>query len=58
MILENITIERLEEIEQERLETQMDPAYQQWFDEMHISRLYVSREGITNANRMMADYSH
>ena len=35
--MENITIERLEQIEQERQKVIGDPAYQQWMRELNVS---------------------
>jgi hypothetical protein len=49
----NTSIERLEEIELERIQTQSNPAYQDWVKNLNVSRLHIDREGILRANDMM-----
>lgn len=49
----NTSIERLEEIEFERIQTQSNPAYQDWVKNLNVSRLHIDREGILRANDMM-----
>jgi hypothetical protein len=56
MNLEHISLERLQEIEQERAQTQSDPEFQSWMHELNISRLCVNREGIVRANLMMQEW--
>lgn len=56
MNLKTISLERLQEIEQERLQTQMDPNYQKWFKQMNVSRLHIDRQGIIQANQLMEDW--
>jgi hypothetical protein len=50
----NISIERLEEIENERAEVFGNPAYQNWVRELNVSRLHINREGILKANEIMS----
>tara|TARA_R110000868_G_scaffold400073_1_gene674207 strand:- start:83 stop:304 length:222 start_codon:yes stop_codon:yes gene_type:complete len=50
----NTSIERLEEIELERLQTFGNPDYQNWVRELNVSRLHVDRAGILKANEIMA----
>ena len=57
MSLEHITITRLQEIEAERAQTQSDPEFHRWMQELKVGRLCVNREGIVRANQMMKDYS-
>jgi hypothetical protein len=52
----NITIERLEQIENERVNTFMDPNFRDWLKQFNVSRLCSKREGIDRANQMMADW--
>ena len=54
----NISIERLQEIEEEREQTQMNPDFQQWFKQLNVSKFHVSKEGILNANQMMDDWGN
>jgi hypothetical protein len=60
MILEHISLERLEEIEQERATTQSDPEFQSWMIQLNISRMYIdrdiNRDGIVRANQMMEEW--
>lgn len=45
----NITIERLQEIEREREETMADVAYQRWMQDLRVASMYVDRQLIHNA---------
>ena len=56
--MENITIERLEQIEQERQEVIGDPAYQQWMKELNVSQSYSEPTGIFNARDMNNQYDY
>ena len=55
--MENITIERLIEIEKEREQTMMDKKYQQWVKKLNVSRLHNDRTGIVKANDLMDQYN-
>jgi hypothetical protein len=52
----NTTIERLEQIEQEREQTMMDKQFQQWMKKLNVSRLYTDKTGIIKANELMDQY--
>jgi hypothetical protein len=54
--MNNITLERLEQIEIERNETMGNTQFQEWIKQLNVSRLYSKREGIDKANQMMADW--
>lgn len=56
MSLEHISLERLQEIEQERAKTQSNPEFQSWMTQFNIGRLCVNRDGIIRANQMMQDW--
>jgi hypothetical protein len=56
MNLEHISLERLQEIEQERATTQQDPEFQSWMTQLNIGRLCVNRDGIVRANQMMQEW--
>jgi hypothetical protein len=56
--MENITIERLEQIEQERQEVIGDPAYQQWIRELNVSQSYSEPTGKLNARDMNNQYDY
>jgi hypothetical protein len=56
MNLEHISVERLQEIEQERTTTQQDPEFQSWMRQLNIGKLYVNRDGIIRANQMMQEW--
>ena len=52
----NTTIERLEQIEQEREQTMMDKQFQQWMKKLNVSRLHNDRAGIIKTNELMDQY--
>ena len=54
--MENITIERLIEIEKEREQTMADKKFQQWMKKFNVSRLHNDRAGIHKANDLMRQY--
>jgi hypothetical protein len=49
----NITTQRLEQIEYERTQTQIDPLFIAWMREMNVGRLYASPEPKFQAREMM-----
>jgi hypothetical protein len=53
----NITIERFEQIEQERNETSSDPNFHKWMSELNVSRMHTNSDGIFKAREMMSDYN-
>ena len=57
-IIENITIDRLDTIERERENTIADPEFQQWCKDMKIGHRVQKREGIDNANALMAQWNN
>jgi hypothetical protein len=52
----NTTIERLEQIENEREQTMMDKQFQQWMKKLNVSRLYTDKTGVLRANELMNQY--
>ena len=52
----DITIERLQEIEQERNETMADVAYQRWMQELRVASMYIDRTPIHNAQHAMQEW--
>ncbi len=52
----NITLERLQEIEQERESTMADTAYQRWMQELKVASMYIDRTLIHNANQAMQEW--
>jgi len=49
-------IQAYEALENERTKTQLDPAYQQWVQELHISQSYVEPEGTIRARLLNEQY--
>ncbi len=47
MNINNISIERLEQIEREREQTQSDPAYHKWIAELNVSAHIVEETDCT-----------
>ena len=54
----NVSIERLEQIEQERQEVIGDPAYQQWMRELNVSQSYEDKTLKLNAREMLRQYNY
>jgi hypothetical protein len=52
------SIERLEQIEQERNETMSDAQFREWLKQLNVSRLYTNNEGILNAKRIMEQWDN
>jgi hypothetical protein len=52
----DISIERLEQIESERNQTMADVAYQRWMQELKVASMYIDRTPIHNANQAMQDW--
>ena len=52
----NITLDRLEQIQRERDQTQSDRSYQRWVKELNVGRMYVDRQSVHNANQIMQDW--
>jgi len=55
-VYSNISIERLQQIEQERQQTNADVAYQRWMQQLNVGRLYVDRTLIHNAQFAMQEW--
>jgi hypothetical protein len=52
----NITIERFEQIEQERNKTASDPNFHKWMEELNVSKLYTDPSNYFKAREIMIDY--
>ena len=52
----DISIERLQEIEQERNQTMADKAYQRWMQELRVASMYIDRTPIHNAQHAMQEW--
>jgi len=52
----NITVERLEQIEQERNQTMADVAYQRWMKDLRVGTMYIDKTLIHNANQAMQEW--
>ena len=52
----NITVERLEQIELERQQTTADQAYQRWMKDLQVGSRYIDRQLIHNANLAMQEW--
>lgn len=52
----NITVERLEQIELERQLTMADLAYQRWMKDLKVGSMWIDRQPIHNANHAMQDW--
>jgi hypothetical protein len=54
----NITLERLEEIDQERQNTMNDPKFQEWISKLNVSQSYVNPEGLLKARDLTSQYNY
>lgn len=52
----NITVDRLEQIQKEREQTQSDIAYQRWMQELQVGSRHIDRQPVLNANELMQDW--
>lgn len=57
MLLDNITIERLDQIENERAKTFNDPAFIKWMKKFKVSRLASNPNAMEQTRRAMEDYN-
>ena len=55
--MDNISIDRLLQIERERENTMADKRFQKWCKDMRIGIIYTDRSGMQRANDMMSDWS-
>ena len=56
MYIDNITVERLQQIEQERQQTMHDEGYQRWVKELQVSSSYRVPVPIWNAQTAMQEW--
>jgi hypothetical protein len=49
-------VQAFEQLEAERTQTQLDPNYQKWVEELHISQSYVEPEGTIRARLLNEQY--
>ena len=54
----NITLERLEQIENERNKTMGDKYFQKWMKELNVSQSYQDKTPILKANDMNNQYDY
>ena len=57
MTLEYTSIERLQEIEAERAQTESDPNFQAWMQQLQVGRLCKKNDGVDRARKIMADWN-
>ena len=53
--MNNISLERLEQIELERMKTMVDPQYQEWCKQLNVSRSVIEY-GNDRATQMNSEY--
>ncbi len=51
-------VQAYEALETERTATMLDPKYQQWVEELHISQSYVEPEGAIRAAHLNSQYDY
>jgi len=52
----NISVERLEQIERERQQTLSDPLYREWLQALNVSSSYTDQSLIYNARQAMQEW--
>jgi hypothetical protein len=52
----NITVERLEQIQRERDLTMADQAYQRWMKDLQVGSMYIDRRLALNAQHAMREW--
>lgn len=58
MSLQHITIERLQEIEAERAQTQADVNFHHWMEQLRVGKLCVNQDGVIKAQQMMENWNY
>ena len=53
-----MTVEQLIKLEDERMETMVNPSFQQWKKSLNVSRLYTSQEPLINAAQLTRQYDY
>jgi len=56
--MNNITIERLEQIEKERIQTMITPEYQEWCKQLNVSRSAIDINAMNQTRQMIEDYNY
>ncbi len=51
-------VQAYEALENERLQTALDPKYQQWVKELNISQSYVEPDGFIRAKELNSQYDY
>lgn len=51
-----VSIERLEQIEQERQQTMADQAYQRWVQDLRVASMWIDRKPVHNAADAMQEW--
>ena len=54
--MQNITIEQLEQLHEERNEVMASQAFQDWYKSLNVGRLYISKESFYRAKDMNGSY--
>lgn len=51
-------VQAYEELQRKREQTMLDPKYQQWVQELHISQSYVEPPGFIKAKELNSQYDY
>jgi hypothetical protein len=57
-MINNITIERLEQIENERAITSSDPSFIKWMKKFKVSRMVSNPNAMEQTRRIMEEYNY
>lgn len=53
-----MTVDQLIQLEDERMETMVSPAFQQWMKSLNVSRLHTDKEPLNNAAQLTRQYDY
>ena len=56
--MNNVSLERLQQIESERSTTAADPQFQQWMKELNVSRSYSDPSARLNGAELTSQYNY
>ena len=56
--MNNVSLERLEQIESERVATAADPNFQEWVKSLNVSRSYADPSARLNGAELTSQYNY
>ena len=53
-----MTVDQLIQLEDERMETMVNPSFQKWMKSLNVSRLHTNQEPLLNAAQLTRQYDY